>query len=269
MDKLITSLQNPRIKELVKLRTRRARDRSGEMIIDGGNAITLAIKNGFRVSTVYLHGEAGTEEILSLARERSIELCHVTGDVFTKISYGNVAQGFVALAVKPDFSIDSFMQDRTADRYIVAVSFEKPGNIGAVLRSADAAGNTAVIAAGALTDICNPNVARSSLGALFTVPTAVVRNEAEAISWLKDRGIPVYAAVPDNGEDVFGIDLSGPCAFAIGNEHSGLSGIWTGDPEIKKISIPMSGQIDSLNAAQTATILTFESLRQSRQKDMK
>ena len=266
---MITSLQNPRIKEIVKLRTRRARDRSGDMIIDGGNAIALAIKNGFRVSTVYSHGEEGTEEILSLARERSIELCHVTEEVFTKISYGNVSRGFVALALKPDFNIDTFMQNRTADRYIIAVSFEKPGNIGALLRSADAAGNTAVIAAGALTDIYNPNVARSSLGALFTVPTAVVRDEAEAAAWLKDRGVNIYAAVPDNGADLFGTDLSGPCAFAIGNEHSGLSGLWTEDPEIKKISIPMSGQIDSLNAAQTATILIFESLRQSRQKDAK
>lgn len=269
MDKLITSLQNPRIKDLVRLRTRRARDRSGEMIIDGGNAITLAIKNGFRVSTVYSHGEEGTEEILSLARERSIELCRVTEEVFTKISYGNASRGFVALADKPDFSIETFMRERTADRYIVAVSFEKPGNIGALLRSADAAGNTAVMAVGALTDICNPNIARASLGALFTVPTAVVRDEADSVAWLKDRGVTVYAAVPEGGEDLFGADLAGPCAFAIGNEHSGLSGIWTADPEIKKISIPMFGQIDSLNAAQTATILTFESLRQSRQKDAK
>jgi TrmH family RNA methyltransferase len=263
MDKEIQSLQNPRIKMIVRLRARGARDLSGDMIIDGEKAIFLAIKNGFDIRTVYFHGIKGEEELLDLAKAQSISLCPVSAAVFDKISYGNISRGFVALAGRPDFDMKTLPESSALDRYLIAVSFEKPGNIGAVFRSADAAGRTALIAAGGLADIFSPNVSRSSMGTIFTVPAAVVNDEKLAVKWLKDRGIPIYAAVPGAGRSLFELDLSSPCAFAVGNEHSGLSEIWTEDPYMQKVSIPMHGQADSLNAAQTATILIYESLRQS------
>lgn len=253
----IASLQNNKIKNLVKLRRRSERDRQKLMLIDGEQALRLALLRNFPVDCIYYHEEIVQSEMLDQARNNKIPLQPLSSGVFEKISYGNAPDPFVGLAPQPDFSINTFLPT-AAPLYMIAEGLEKPGNLGAILRSADAAGVTGLILCGSRTDIYNPNLIRASRGAFFTVPLAQTSSDA-AIHWLKDRGIKILAASPDAVRLYSRIDLLGPTAIAVGAEHQGLSAPWLAETIIK---IPMSGQVNSLNVAQAASILMFEAVRQ-------
>ncbi len=255
----ITSLQNPKIKNIVKLRQRKHRDRQQLMLIDGARELRMALANGFPLETIFLWDERTGRhaDLLTLAAAQSVRVQSVTEAVFRKIGYGDNPDGILAVARQPDFALDALPCPPDA-LFLVAEGVEKPGNLGAMLRSADAAGVTALILCNSVTDTCNPNTIRASRGAFFTVPTAVA-STTDALQWLRERHVQIVAATPIGNIFHFDADFRPPTAIAVGAEHSGLTARWFDEILVK---IPMFGQADSLNVAQSASILLFESIRQ-------
>ncbi len=253
----IASLQNVKIKNLVKLRQRGERDRQRLMLIDGEQALRLALLNNFPIEVIFYQEQTAHCAMLDKARLKKIPLQPVSAGVFEKISYGNTTDPFVGLAPHPVFSLNT-LPHLTNPLYLIAEGLEKPGNLGAILRSADAAGVTGLILCNSHTDIYNPNVIRASRGAFFTVPLAQAGSDT-AVQWLKDHGVQILSASPEATRLYSQIDLAGPTAIAVGAEHVGLSAPWLAETLVK---IPMNGQVDSLNVAQSASILIFEAMRQ-------
>ncbi|MEM7030807.1 MAG: RNA methyltransferase [Chloroflexota bacterium] len=254
---IITSLQNPQIKNLVKLRQRRQRDRQKRMLIDGIRPLTLALRNNFPIETLYYCEDRVSLVLLELARSKDTRLQPVSEMVFQKIGYGDNPDGHLGLAGQPDFNL-SYLPTRSNPLFLIAEGLEKPGNLGAILRSADAAGISGLIVCNSQTDIYNPNVIRASQGAFFSVPIAVEDRE-KTFKWLREQGIQVYAAAPDAEQSYSDVNLTIPTALVVGTEADGLSDDWF---SFDTVSIPMHGQVDSLNVAQTATLLMFEAIRQ-------
>ncbi len=255
----ISSLQNPKIKNVVKLRQRKHRDRQRLMLIDGARELRLALANNFPLDTLYLWDERAARhtDLLARAEARSVRVQPVTESVFRKIGYGDNPDGVLAVAPQPDFPLNALPCPPDA-LFLVAEGVEKPGNLGAMLRSADAAGVTALILCDTATDICNPNTIRASRGAFFTVPIAAASSTA-ALRWLRANGVQIVAASPAGKIFHFEVDLRPATAIAVGAEHSGLTARWFDGTLVK---IPMVGQVDSLNVAQSASILLFEAVRQ-------
>jgi TrmH family RNA methyltransferase len=262
MVQTITSLHNPTIKNLVKLRQRRERDRQKLLLIDGARALRLALHNTFPLHTIYFAADVAQTHaaLLQRARTAGVTLQEVTATVFHKIGYGDNPDGVLGVACQP--SIDLLALTETAlPLYLITEGIEKPGNLGAILRSADAAGVTGLIVCDSRTDIWNPNVVRASQGAFCTVPIAVT-SAPEALAWLRQHHIQILVAIPAASQIYTAIDLRLPSALVVGAEHAGLSPIWHSETPIR---IPMAGQVDSLNVAQASSILLFEAVRQRNQ----
>lgn len=255
----LTSFSNPTVKNLVRLRQYRERERQGTLLIDGARALRIALSNGFPISTVYFSQSVADRQgdLLRRAREAGGSLQPVTPEVFGKIGYGQHPDGLLSVAPCPRTTLADLPVVETP-LYLVAERLEKPGNLGAMLRSADAAGATAFILCDGRTDVWNPNVIRASQGACFAVPVAVAP-ATETLSWLRQRAVRVVAAAPLAARSCYDVDLRIPSALVLGAEHDGLTSVWSGEASVR---IPMSGQVDSLNVAQTATILLFEAVRQ-------
>ena len=258
----ITSLHNPTVKNLVKLRQRRARDRQQLMLIDGARALRLALHNTFPVTTIYFDEDVAHihADLLERARVAGITLQEVSGAVFHKIGYGDNPDGILGVASQPKVPLTA-LPARGLPLYVVTEGLEKPGNLGAILRSADAAGVTGLIVCDSQTDIWNPNVIRASQGAFCTVPIAIA-TASEVLDWLRQRHIQILVATPLARQCYTEIDLRLPSALIMGAEHAGVSAIWHSEIPIR---IPMAGQVDSLNVAQAASILLFEAVRQRSQ----
>lgn len=257
MQPAITSLQNPQIKNLVKLRQRRQRDQQQLMLIDGVRALTLALRNGFSVETLYYRSEIASPVLIELARSKAVRLQPVSEAVFQKIGYGDNPDGHLGLAPQPKRQLAD-LPHRPNPLYLIAEGLEKPGNLGAILRSADAAGISGLIICHSQTDIYNPNVIRASQGAFFTVPLAVTPHNV-LLPWLREQHLVVYAAAPHAEKNYSTVDMTGPTALVVGAEADGLTATWF---NFTTVGIPMVGQVDSLNVAQTATLLIFEAVRQ-------
>jgi len=259
MAQLITSRHNPTIKHLVKLRQRRERDRQKLLLIDGARALRLALHNALPITTIYFaeHLAHVHTDLLQRARAASITLQAVSAAVFHKIGYGDNPDGILGVALQPSVGLTRLPRV-AVPLYLITEGLEKPGNLGAILRSADAAGVTGLIVCNSQTDIWNPNVIRASQGAFCTVPIAVA-TALEARGWLRQRQIQILAATPTTHQLYTDVDLCLPSALVLGAEHSGLSTTWQGDTPIR---IPMAGQVDSLNVAQAASIILFEAVRQ-------
>lgn len=259
----ITSLQNPRVKAIVKLREGRKRDRQERILIDGRREITRAIRAGVKFVEVFYCparvNDQDHKDILQPATAQGAELIEVNEAVLEKASYGDRIEGIVVTAVRPRLTLDDIRLRRNPLIGIVE-GLEKPGNLGAVLRSADGAGVEAIIAADPLTDIYSPNAIRASLGTIFTLP--VVESPAiNAISWLRSRGIGVVAASSKQGTPYADVDFTEPVAIVLGNEADGLTSVW-GQPDALYATIPMQGHADSLNVSITAAVFFYEALRQ-------
>lgn len=256
----LTSLHNPTIKNLVKLRQRRERDRQQLLLIDGARALALALRNAFPLLTIYVAEAALTAHaaLLQHARDAALAQRVVSAAVFSKIGYGDHPDGILAVATQPNVALSSLPQPETVPLYLIAEGLEKPGNLGAILRSADAAGVTAVLVCDSRTDIWNPNVIRASQGAFCTVPIAAT-TAAESQRWLQQQGVQIIAATPTARIRYTEINFCGPSALVLGAEHAGLSRAWH---QASQVGIPMAGQVDSLNVAQAASIILFEALRQ-------
>lgn len=260
---VITSVTNDRVKRAVALRDKRERDRTGLMLVEGVREIERAMLAGVGLERVYVCPaviERDEERLLlaSLvkARARTVE---VTARVFEKIAYRGESGGLLAVARQPSVSLSDL--PATGDSlFLVVESVEKPGNLGAIVRSADGAGAAGVIACGAGTDLCNPNVVRASLGTVFTV-SCVRAEAAEALRWLTETGTGIVTATPEGDAFYTDVELTGRRAVVVGAEDTGVSDAWLHAAE-RRVRIPMKGAADSLNVSATAAILLYEALRQ-------
>jgi TrmH family RNA methyltransferase len=262
----ITSRQNQRIKDAVRLRTGRERQRSGRMIIDGGREIVRALSADVHCLEAFVREGAEVSSIgrnaIDLLREKRVEVFDVTADVFAKLAYGDRDDGVVVVAETPR---RGFHDLRLPPAPIIAVleGIEKPGNLGALMRSADAAGVHAIIVADGRTDLYNPNTIRASLGTVFR-DNVCEATTAETIDWLRGQGIAVVAARPDAEMVYHDFDMRDGAALVLGSEAQGLSDAWRG-VGITPVKLPMLGMADSLNVSTTAAVLFYEALRQRRQ----
>jgi len=258
----ITSATNPRRKALLKLRERRRREETGTFIIEGTREVERALNSGVVVEEIFLSRElAGTATEDVADRTGDIPVAEVSGAAFRKASYRDHPDGLLAVARQFPTALGT-LQIGATPLVLVAEAIEKPGNLGTMLRTADAVGADAVVAADPGTDPFNPNVVRASMGSLFSVPVAVGA-AAAAIDWLSDRGLGIYGASPDGDVDFWDANFAAPSAVVVGSEKSGLSPPWI-EAATTLVRIPMAGVGDSLNAAVSAALLLYEARRQRR-----
>ena len=260
---ILTSLQNPKIKNAVKLREHRHRDLQGLMLIEGVRELTLALSNKLQLESLfycdkYFHNN-NELTLIKDARKNGATLIEVDKNVFQKIAYKEHPDGLLVVAHQPKLSMQNLVIGKSP-LLVVLVGIEKPGNLGAVLRSADAAGVDGIIVCDQCTDIYNPNVVRSSIGTIFSVQIATGTSQ-EALHWLKEKEISTVAASPDAPNAYTNIDFRIPVALVLGSEKLGLSDEWLNMAD-KQACIPMYGQADSLNVAASTTLLLYEAIRQ-------
>ena len=259
----ITSLQNPRIKQLVKLRDRRPRDEAGVFLVEGYREIRRALEKGVALQELYYAPEwfLGENEpaLIAQAEAAGARLFELAKDTFAKVAYRERPDGLLAVAPQWRRTLADLALPATSFLLVVE-AIEKPGNLGTILRSADAAGCHAVIVCDPVTDIFNPNVVRASTGVLFSVP-CVVEESPRVHAWLREKQIRAVATTPAATELYTDADLRGPLAVVMGSEQYGLSEFWLKESDLL-VRIPMAGQADSLNVAMAAIITLFEAVRQ-------
>jgi len=260
---IITSLQNPRVKAAARLRDRAGRDDQGRIIIDGVREITRAIAAGVEIVELYIFPELcrDAEHQRLLAAAANVERLEVVPHVMEKLAFGHRVEGVVAVARPPQRKLADLKLHPGALVAIVE-GVEKPGNLGAIIRTADAAGVAAVIVADGGTDLYNPNAIRASLGAIFTLPVCAATSQ-QTLAWLREQQFHLFAARVDAEADYTTADFRGRAAVALGSEAHGLSNHWQAD-DITSIRLPLLGSVDSLNLSATAAVLFYESLRQRR-----
>ncbi len=258
MDTLsISSTQNPRIKHLIALQQRSQQRRSeNRIVVEGARELQHCINSGFVIETIYYCPTLFDEKQLPANNANLVE---VTPQVYDKIAYRGSTEGVIAI-VEPRFLTLSDLELGDDPLIVVLEGVEKPGNIGAVLRSADAAQATAVIVCDPLTDLYNPNLIRSSIGAIFTVP-CVVCNSEECIKFLKQNNFKILTAQLQDSVPYYNTTMRGATAIVMGTESTGLTQSWR-DAATTHIRIPMRGKLDSLNVSVSAAILLFEAVRQ-------
>jgi TrmH family RNA methyltransferase len=259
---VLTGLQNAKVKQAVNLRERRHRDALGLTLVDGRRELACALDGGHVIRQVFACEPALDEDAAALARrayESGAEVIPVSERVMARIAYGDRNEGLLGVLERPDTSLQR-LSPGEAPLLLVVEGLEKPGNLGALLRSADAAGATGVIVCDARTDVFNPNAIRASLGTIFTVPLAE-SGGPEALQWLRQRHIRVFAASPHASQPYTACDLTVPCALVFGSEHAGLTPLWMQAAD-ERLMIPMRGKADSLNLAMSATLFLFEAVRQ-------
>ncbi len=263
MSRTITSFHNQRVKDAAKLRSRRHRDRQQRILIDGAREIQRALEAGVRLVELFVcpskANNPESQRLLDFLSDHDLETSQVAADVFERLTYGDRNEGVLAVAELPRTSLDRLPRPKGSTIGIL-VGVEKPGNVGAVVRSADAAGVRALIVADGATDLYNPNAIRASLGTIFTMPVCCATS-TETLAWLRENHVTICAARVDATEMYTDVDLSGTVALALGSESRGLPAEWNTDGVIP-IGLPMHGSADSLNVSTTAAVLFYEALRQ-------
>ena len=266
----ITSAQNPRIKHLLALQQKSSlRREEGLFVVEGRRELEHCIHAGMQVESVYCLDGTDLSQFSSLNSKLSTlnwNLTQVSDSVYERIAYRGSTEGIVAVIRTPQpHTLESLLQQEGRGvngkpLFVVLESVEKPGNLGAILRSADAANATGVIVCDPLTDLYNPNLIRSSIGAIFTVPTVACTSQ-QCISFLKEHGIQILTAQLQDSHLYYDTPMSGPTAIVMGTESTGLTDVWRQAADAH-IRIPMLGQLDSLNVSVSAAILLFEAVRQ-------
>jgi len=274
---LITSLTNPQVKHVVALKDKHARDKNHLMLIEGFDPLTLALECGIKPQTVFIcpelykpaHASSAHTNLLARLRSGPLEIIETTRPVFEKMAYRDGPDGWLAVVARPDFSLGrlKLLPAGTKPLLLIAEGVEKPGNLGAMLRTCDAAGISAFIFCDPKADLTNPNVVRASQGTLFSVPVAQCTS-AEARDWLHERGIVAVATTPNpvRGElamDYTTFDFTQACAIVMGEEKYGLSTLWLAQADAA-VRIPMVGRINSLNVATSAALVIYEAVKQRR-----
>lgn len=258
----ISSPQNPGVKRVMRLRSKKGRDAKNLTIVEGVREVRQALAAGFHFSSAYVCREGVYHcpgEMVAELEAAKVRVFDTSCTVYDKIAYGDRIEGVLALVEPPEIRLTD-LKFKDKPLLVVLERVEKPGNLGAILRTADAAGVDAVIVCDELCDIHNPNVIRASLGAIFSVPTVSCSSE-EAQAFFRARGIQTVAAVVQATENVFVKDLTGPCAIVLGSEQDGLSAMWVKNADIK-VRIPMKGKVDSLNVSVSAAVMVYEAVRQ-------
>ena len=258
---IITSAQNPKIKDLLALQEKsKERRKKGLFVVEGRRELLHCVEAGYEPYAVFY-----CPDIISNADfDAVVENCdcnyyEIPQHLYDKVAYRGGTEGVIAELHCKEMNLES-LKLKENPLVVILESVEKPGNLGAVLRSADASGVDAVIVCDPLTDMYNPNLIRSSIGAIFTVPVATATSE-ETIKWLKDNNIQIYTAQLQDSEWYYDTDMKGATAIVMGTEATGLTTAWrkAADAHIK---IPMLGKLDSLNVSVSAAILMFEAVRQ-------
>ncbi|MFG6687916.1 TrmH family RNA methyltransferase [Mariniflexile sp. HNIBRBA6329] len=259
--KLISSSQNPLIRQLVQLKDKsRERKKSGLFLIEGEREITLALKGGYQLESVLFNPEIISEAQLNNLTTKQLNFIEVSTEVYHKLAYRDTTEGVIAVAKNKNHNITDLKFNTKSPLILVAEAPEKPGNIGAILRTADAANVDAVIIANPKTDLYNPNIIRSSVGCVFT-NNVVTGSTSEIIAFLKAHNIAIYCAALQASVHYNTQDFTKPTAIVVGTEATGLSDEWLANAT-QNIIIPMQGEIDSMNVSVAAGILIFEAKRQ-------
>ena len=258
--KQITSVQNPFIKSLVQLQEKaKIRKQTGTFLVEGQREIELALKGGYEIESILICYELGQlSENLNI-RKSEIELIEISKEVYQKLAYRDTTEGILAVLKTKSLALTNLKLSKNP-LILVGESLEKPGNVGAILRTADAANVDAVILANPKSDVYNPNIVRSSVGCLFTRQIAVGTTE-EVIAYLKSHNINIYSATLQDATEYHTQNFTMPTALVVGTEATGLSEKWRTESN-KNIIIPMQGVIDSMNVSVAAAILLFEAKRQ-------
>ena len=281
----ISSTQNPKIKHLLALQEKSSeRRKSGLFVVEGRRELQHCVEAGYQIDSVFVNDELGlmideyqrgalenVGNLYSSIINHQSSIFSVSRHVYERIAYRGSTEGIVAIVrAKPHSLEDLLLPSHLpslregsgvgSPLFVILESVEKPGNLGAVLRSADAAGATAVIVCDPLTDLYNPNLIRASIGACFTVPMVACSSE-ECIRFLKDHGVQILTAQLQDSELYYDTDMTGPTAIVMGTESTGLTDQWRQAADAH-IRIPMLGRLDSLNVSVSAAILLFEAVRQ-------
>lgn len=269
----ITSAQNPKIKEVVTLIEKSKERRSRSLfVVEGVREIEACIKNGYSVQSVFFNPQIFSENrIQSMFNTINCNtavpaIFSVSGAAYSKIAYRENTEGIVAIVASKRLALKEIKLNRKWKTPLILVveSVEKPGNLGALLRTADACGADAVLVCDPLTDIYNPNLIRASLGGVFTVQVVACTNE-EAFEWLRKNRINIFTAQLQDSEWYYNTDMLSPTAIVMGTESTGLTDFWR-KAATSKIKIPMIGELDSLNVSVSAAILCYEAVRQRSNK---
>jgi TrmH family RNA methyltransferase len=259
---VITSTKNPRVAAAAALRERRARDDAGLTLVDGVRELTRALDAGARVVEVFVDDgsvSADGRSVVERAREAGATVTDVGPTVIARLAYGDRSEGLVATVAIRELGLGAL--ELPADPLVIVLeAVEKPGNLGAVLRSADGAGVDAVILADPRTDPFNPNAIRASLGTIFATRLAAAPSD-EVRDWLTKAGLRILAARVDGAVEYTDADLRGGVAVVLGSEAGGLTDAWSGE-DVSAIRLPMLGIADSLNVSITAAVLAYEARRQ-------
>jgi len=257
--KQITNPQNSFIKDILKLQEKsRERRKQGLFVVEGKREIELVVKGDYEITSLLFVSDKVNNDYL--AKFDKTTLIEISQDVYQKIAYRESTEGMIALVKNKDMSMNAITFKNKNPLILVAEGVEKPGNIGAMLRTADAANVDAVILANAKTDLYNPNVIRSSVGCVFTNQIAIGTSE-EVIDFLKENNINIYSATLQNSNEYTQENYANASALIVGTEATGLTQVWR-DNATQNINIPMEGEIDSMNVSVTAAILIFEAKRQ-------
>ncbi len=258
---IITSVQNPIIKDIRSLKEKKYRQQNGLFFIEGSRFVEEALKEEQGIKSLIIKESFKNPVLLDMATSKGIRPQTVSDKVFKEVSETDNPQGILAVVSMKRYSICDVCKD---DCFLVILdSLQDPGNMGTIIRTADAAGASGVIVSGGCVDVYNPKVLRSTMGSIFHVPVVECGDLKEGITELKKNGIRIFASHLDGRFDYYDTDFSGGTAFIVGNEANGVA------PEIAELSdakvrIPMPGRAESLNAAVAASLLMYEIVRQRR-----
>ncbi|MDG1528321.1 MAG: RNA methyltransferase [Polaribacter sp.] len=259
--KYIESLQNSTIKNILKIQEKsRERKKSGLFIIEGKREVSLAVKRDYTIVSLLFCEDVVSEKELDAFTSENSEIISISKEVYQKIAYRNSTEGIIAIAKTKEFSLENINFSTATPLILVAEAPEKPGNIGALLRTCDAANADAVLIANPKTDMYNPNIIRSSVGCLFTNQIATGTTE-EIITFLKENKINSFATTLQNSNEYHKEDYTKATAIIVGTEDAGLSSAFR-NAATQNINIPMQGEIDSMNVSVAAAIVIFEAKRQ-------
>ena len=264
----ITSAQNPKIKDFLALQEKsRLRREKGLFVVEGRRELLHCLEAGFSPRTIFVCEEilgAGEMEAVLGAAGEGCTVFSVSANVYDRMAYRSGTEGVTAIMQARNLRLEELRFRNEEPLIVVVEAVEKPGNLGAILRSADAAGADAVIVCDPLTDLYNPNLIRASIGAVFSVPV-VAASSAETIEWLRRRGVTKYTAQLQDSSWYYDCDMKKATAIVMGTEATGLTGIWR-EAADRHIRIPMLGKLDSLNVSVSAAVLLFEAVRQRNSK---
>ena len=264
----ITSAQNPKIKDFLALQEKsRLRREKGLFVVEGRRELLHCLEAGFSPRTIFVCEEilgAGEMEAVLGAAGEGCTVFSVSANVYDRMAYRSGTEGVTAIMQARNLRLEELRFRNEEPLIVVVEAVEKPGNLGAILRSADAAGADAVIVCDPLTDLYNPNLIRARIGAVFSVPV-VAASSAETIEWLRSRGVTIYTAQLQDSSWYYDCDMKKATAIVMGTEATGLTGIWR-EAADRHIRIPMLGKLDSLNVSVSAAVLLFEAVRQRNSK---